>query len=74
MDSNNEENGRFPKTSRVYASVLIRVKRTLGKKDINISIDPTRRNNYISTEISNQLAIPESNIIEKLELGNKKTI
>ena len=40
MESNNEKKGRFPKNSGVYASVLIRVKRIHGGKDINISINP----------------------------------
>ena len=65
MESNNEENERFPKTSKVYASVLIRVKGTLGGKNINISINSIGRNNYISTKFTNQLVVSKSNIIEK---------
>jgi hypothetical protein len=40
MDPNNEEKGRFPKTSKNYASMLLRIKGTLGGKDITISIAP----------------------------------
>jgi len=47
-------------------------KETLGGKDIIISITPTGCNNYVNTKFTNQLAIPESNIIEKLDLWNKK--
>jgi hypothetical protein len=72
MDLSNMEKRKFPKTSRVSASVLFRVKGTLGGKDFNISITPTEHNNYISDESANQLLILESNIIEKLDLWNEK--
>jgi hypothetical protein len=71
MESNNEKR-RFHKTSGISASMLLRVKGTLGGKDITIFIAPTRCNNYVSIEFANQLAIPESNIIEKLDLWNEK--
>jgi hypothetical protein len=40
MDASNTEKTRFPKTSRVLASMLFKVKGTLGGKDINNSIAP----------------------------------
>jgi len=58
---------KFPKTSGNSASVPLRVKGTLGGKNITISMAPTGCNNYISTEFANQLVILESNIIEKLD-------
>jgi hypothetical protein len=72
MDPSNGENGRFPKTSRKYVSVLLRIKGTLIGKDVTISIDPTEHNHYTSTECANQLLIPELNIIEKINSWNKK--
>jgi len=71
MESNKEKR-RFHKTSGIFASMLLRVKGTLGGKDITIFVSPTRCNNYISIELANRLAIPESNIIEKLDLWNEK--
>ena len=53
MKSNNKEKGKLPKTLRVSPLVLIRVKGALRGKDINISIDPIRCNNYIRTEFTN---------------------
>jgi hypothetical protein len=68
MESSNEK-GRFPKTlGKNFASVLLRVKGTLGGRDITISIAPTERNNYVTPEFANQLVIPESNISEKIGL------
>jgi hypothetical protein len=34
MESSNEKKGRFPKTSNNFASMLLRVKGTLGGKNI----------------------------------------
>ena len=64
METSNEK-GRFPKTSTNYASLLLRVKRTLG-------IAPSIHNSYISMEFANRLAISNSNIIERLGLWNEK--
>jgi hypothetical protein len=72
MESNNEEKGRFPKTSRTFVSVLLRIKGTLAGKDVTISIDPTANDNYVSTECANQLLIPKSNIIEEIDSWNEK--
>ena len=58
---------RFPITSKINVSILFRIKGTLAGKDITISIALAEINNYISTEFSNHLVIPESNIGEGLE-------
>jgi hypothetical protein len=57
MESSKEE-GRFPKNSKNFASVLLRVKGTLGGKYITISSIPIECNNYIGTKFVNQLPIP----------------
>jgi hypothetical protein len=63
MESSNE-NGRVPKTSgKNFTLVLLRVKGTLGGKDITISIVPTKCNNYVTPEFVNELVIPESNML-----------
>ena len=41
-------------------------------KDVTISIEPTEHGNYVSTECANQLLIPNSNIIEEINLWNEK--
>ena len=48
-------------------AILFIIKGTLAGKDITISIAPVESNNYISTEFTNHLVIPESNIGEGLE-------
>ena len=51
--------GRFPSTSKLYASVLFQIKWTIKEKYITISIAPVEHNNYIiSVEFANELAIP----------------
>ena len=67
MESLVEKQGRFPSTSKTYASMLFQIKGTIRGKDITISIAPNERNNYISNDFSNELAIPESNIGEMLD-------
>jgi hypothetical protein len=62
----------FLKLQKNFASVLLRVKGTLGGKDITISIACPPNNNYVSTKFTNQLVIPESNITEKIGLWNEK--
>ena len=44
--------------------MLFQIKGTIRGKDITISIAPDKRNNYISDEFANELAIPKSNIGE----------
>jgi hypothetical protein len=52
MESSNEK-GSFPKTSKSYVShVLLRIKATLGMKDITISIASAKRNNDVSVEFA----------------------
>ena len=73
MDFNIEKKQNFPITLQKNVAMLFRIKGTLARKDITISIAPTERNNYISTEFSNHLVIHESNIREELHfLGKKK--
>ena len=56
--------GRFPKNHSKCVDALIEIKGSLAGKEVLISIDFTRKNNYVSTECANQLVIPESNITE----------
>ena len=75
MGSNLElKEGRIPKTSRSYASVLFRIKGSIAGKDVTIAISPAEDKNYITPKIANQLVIPESNIIEKLHCLKKYEI
>ena len=53
-------NKRFPKTFSICVSALFKIKGSLAGNDVIIS----QYNNYVSIECVNQLAIPESNIIE----------
>jgi len=46
MESSNEKR-RFPKTTTKYVSVLLRIKATLARKDVTISIYPTEHDNYV---------------------------
>ena len=70
MESCSEER-RFPSTSKIYASVLFRLKGTIRGKDVTIFIAPAENNNYIYAEFANKLMIPESNISERLDLWEK---
>ena len=56
--------GRFLKNYSMCVDALIEIKGSLAGKEVLISIDFNRKNNYISTECANQLVIPESNITE----------
>ena len=69
MESNNKKQGRFPSNLKTCVSVLFQIKWTIRGKDITISIAPDERNNYIGDEFANELAIPESNIGERLDFG-----
>lgn len=69
METSNE---RFPKTFRKCVSALFKVKGSLARRGIIISIDPTQDNNYVSIECANQLVIPESNIIETMDSTSNK--
>ena len=46
----------------------------LAGKDITIFIAPAERNNYINTEFTNHLVIPESNIREELTFWTKNKL
>ena len=52
--------------------MLLQIKVIIKGKDITISISPSERNNYISDEFSNELAILRTNISERLEFSNNK--
>ena len=67
IESHDEKQGIFSSTLKTYISMLLQIKRTIRGKDINISISPGERNNYISDEFSNELVIPDSNIVERLD-------
>ena len=68
----NEENGIFPKTSRIYVTILFQIKGTIRGKDVTISIAPLEHNNCVRVEFANELAIPESNVGERLDFWNNK--
>jgi len=52
--------------------MLFRIKGSIAVKYITITISPAKDKNYIKPKIANQLVIPESNIIEKLDCYNEK--
>ena len=58
MNFNDKKVGRFSSTSRIYASMLFRIKEIIGGKDITIPVAPIKCNNYISVEFVNELVIP----------------
>ena len=60
----------FQANLKTYVLVLFQIKGTIRGKDITISIAPMEHNNYISVELANELAIPESNIGERLDFWN----
>ena len=64
MDFNIEKKQNFPITLQKNVAILFRIKGTLARKDITISIAPAERNNYISIEFTNHLVFAESNIRE----------
>ena len=67
-----EEKERFPKTSRIYASMLFQIKGTMRGNDITISTAHAEHNNSISVDFANEIVIPESNMGERLHLWNSK--
>lgn len=52
--------------------MLLRTKETLRGKDIIISIALVERKNHINAKLANPLFIPDSNIIERINLFDKK--
>ena len=67
MESHDKKQGRFSSTLKTYVSKLFQIKGTIRGKNITISIAPDERNNYIGDEFANELAIPDSNIGERLD-------
>ena len=72
MESRSEKQGSFPCTSKTCISMLFQIKGTIRGKDITISTAPIERNNYISVDLDNEIAISYSNIGERLGLWNTK--
>ena len=74
MDFNVEKKEKFLITLQRNVAILFRIKRTLSRKDITISIARVEKNNYISAEFGNHLVIPKSNIRKELDFLDKKQI
>ena len=72
MGSNSEKQGIFSSNLKTYVSVLFKIKGTIRGKSITISIAPDEHNNYICDEFANGLAIPRTNISERLDFSNNK--
>ena len=67
-------NERFPETHSKCVYTLFKIKGSLARRDIIISISPTERSNYVSPKCVNQLVIPESNIFETIFFGKQYDI
>ena len=72
MESRDKKQGIFSRTLKTYVSKLFQIKGTNRGKNITISIALGERNNYISDEFANELAIPNSNIGERLDFCKNK--
>ena len=72
MESHDKKQGRFSCTLKTYVSKLFQIKGTIRGKNITISIAPNEHNNYSSDEFYNELAIPDSNIGERLDFCKNK--
>ena len=72
MDFNVENKEKFLITSKINVAILLRIKGTLARKDITISIACAESINYISIEFANHLVILKSNIGEGLYFWDKK--
>ena len=72
MGSNSEKQGIFPSNLKTYVSMLFQIKGTIRGKAITISIALDERNNYISDEFANELAIPRTKISERSDFSNNK--
>ena len=70
MEYYDKQQGIFPIILKTYVSVLFQIKETIRGKSITISIAPDERNNYISDEFANELAIQRTNISERLDFLN----
>ena len=69
LESHDKKQGRFSSTSKNYVSMLLQIKWTIRGKYITISIALDKRNNYISDEFANKLAILKTNINERLDFS-----
>ena len=74
MEFNNKKIEIFPTTMRNHVSMLFRIKATLDRKDIIISIVVGQYNNYINNELANELMIPKTKMTKKETLFEQKTI
>ena len=72
MESQSKNQGRFASTLKTSVSMLFQIKGTIRGKNITISIALDELNNYISDEFANELAIPDSNIGERLDFRKNK--
>ena len=72
MESHDKKQGRFSSTLKTYFSKLLQIKGMIRGKNITIYIAPNELNNYISDEFANKLAIPDSNIGERLDFCKNK--
>ena len=72
MESYGKKHGIFPSNLKTYVSILFQIKGAIRGKAITISIAPSEHNNYISDEFANELAIPRTNISERLDFSNNK--
>ena len=72
MESHDKKQGTFSSTLKTYVSKLFQIKGMIRGKNITISIAPDKHNNYISNEFSNELAIPDLNIVERLDFCKNK--
>ena len=72
MESRDKKQGIFSSTLKTCVSMLFQIKGTIRGKDITIFIASSERNNCISDEFYNKLAILESNIGEILDFWNEK--
>ena len=72
LESHDKKQGIFSSTLKTYVSKLFQIKGMIRGKKITISIAPSECNNYISDEFANELAIPDSNIGERLYICKKK--
>ena len=72
MESQDEKQGRFPSTLKIYVSILLQIKWTIRGKDITISISLGEHNKNISDGFANELEILRTNISERLDFWNNK--
>ena len=64
MEFRGEKQGRFPRTYKKYADLLLEVNGILQGKNINVAICPNVKKNHINVDLANQLMVLKPNIIE----------